>query len=172
MRRAVLRFAALVVVAAIALAVALVTAPGRTDLMLHVFGLAVAGGALAVLLLALREAVPLRPSALERALEPRAPERTRLPGLDRLDRELALGSATEFDLHFRLRPVLREIAAPLLAARSGVDLDRDAERARHVLGDEAWDVLRADREPPYDRTARVEDDGPVRATIDVVERLA
>ena len=43
---------------------------------------------------------------------------------------MTLGRATAFDLHFRLRPVLRRLAGDLLAARRGIELDREPGRGR------------------------------------------
>ena len=54
-------------------------------------------------------------------------------------------------LHHQLRPRLRAIAEDRLAADHGVALDRDPDASRRVLGDEAWQLLRADREPPSRR---------------------
>ena len=44
--------------------------------------------------------------------------------------DVALAQAGEFDVHFRLRPLLRDIATAGLAMQSGIDLDRQPERAR------------------------------------------
>ena len=71
-----------------------------------------------------------------------------------MEREVALGLATAFDLHYRLRPRLRRIATELLAARRGIDLDGSPEAARRVLGDDAWEIVRGDREPPHERFRR------------------
>jgi hypothetical protein len=79
----------------------------------------------------------------------RPPER---PGeLEKLEREVTLAAASSFDVHFRLRPVLREIAAHRLAAQRGADLDRGSPDVREALGEELWDLVRPDREPPEDR---------------------
>ena len=43
---------------------------------------------------------------------------------------MTLGTASAYDLHYRLRPTLREIAAGLLADRRGIGLDGEPERAR------------------------------------------
>jgi hypothetical protein len=60
---------------------------------------------------------------------------------------------TAFDLHYRLRPALRRTAGELLAARRGIDLDGDPGAARRVLGEDAWEIVRGDREAPRDRFA-------------------
>jgi hypothetical protein len=84
-------------------------------------------------------------SPFDRVREP--PKRShRIDELDRIDRLVVLGGANAFDLHYRLRPLLRELAAERLAARHGVDLDGDPDRARPLLGDELWELVRPGRE--------------------------
>ena len=66
-----------------------------------------------------------------------------------------------------LRPLLRPIAAMRLARR-GVDLDRHGEKARELLGDPLWEVVRADRPRASNLVA-----GGISAVEleDVIERL-
>ena len=77
----------------------------RTGLILRVYLLALAAVALAHLVRLVRGALPRR---LGRRFEaglrrrPRRPER--LPELERVEREVSLGLATAFGLHYRLRP--------------------------------------------------------------------
>lgn len=68
-----------------------------------------------------------------------------LAELERIDRLLVLGAANAFDAHHRVRPFFRELAAERLHAHHGVDLDREPERARELLGDELWELVRDDR---------------------------
>ena len=88
----------------------------------------------------------------------------------RLERAVALGVAHAGDLHTRLRPRLRTIAATLLAAR-GVDLDRSAGQARALLGEELWDMVRADREAPADPFAPGIDPGRLAVAVETLESL-
>jgi hypothetical protein len=76
--------------------------------------------------------------------------------------------ASTFHLHMRLRPILREIAAHRLSMRFGVDLRREPERARELIGVEAWELVRPDRPPPSDRLAP---GPPASQLIKVVEEL-
>jgi hypothetical protein len=94
----------------------------------------------------------------------RAPEA--LPELERLERELALGTQSAFDFHARLRPVLHEIAEARLAARG-----RRLEDAERLLGPDAWNLVRPDRPPPVDRHAAGADPEAVRRFVDALERI-
>jgi hypothetical protein len=89
-----------------------------------------------------------------------------LPELDRLGRELSLGTQSAFDFHVRLRPVLREIAEARLAARG-----RRLEDAEELLGPDAWDLVRPDRPPPADRHAPGADSAAVRRFVDALEKI-
>ncbi|HEY1365560.1 MAG TPA: hypothetical protein VGF23_00525 [Gaiellaceae bacterium] len=106
-------------------------------------------------------------SALRRDDEPQG----RPPELVRVERELGLGMARAGRLHTHLLPMLREAAAPRLAARRGIELDRRPEAARAALGDEAWELLRPDRPPPADPNAPGISKRRVTALIDSLERL-
>lgn len=130
----------------------LLAVPGRAEVAFHLYVLLLAAVGLGHLLALLRSALPERtPSVVDAALRPRGHGAVRIPELERLEREVTLGQATAFDLHFRLRPTLRRIASELLRSRRGIDLDREPAAARRVLGDETWQLVRPDREPPGER---------------------
>ncbi len=65
-----------------------------------------------------------------------------------MEDDVALAQADKFDLHFRLRPVVREICAAGLAAQSGIELDRQPDRARERLSPATWELVRPDRPRP------------------------
>jgi hypothetical protein len=92
----------------------------------------------------------LRPRAWERSVFDRRPEEPEqalpIDELARIDRLVVLGGANAFDLHYRLRPLLRDLAADRLSAGHGVSLDGQPERAQRLLGEELWELVRADRE--------------------------
>lgn len=139
--------------ASAALLVALVVLPGRRGLAVHLYLLALAALALARLVVELTRRHPRAAvSPFDLGLADRAAPEPRLAELARLEREVTLAGSTAFDLHFRLRPVLRRIARRLLAARRGIDLDRNPAAAERALGAETWALVRADREPPADRS--------------------
>jgi hypothetical protein len=153
--RGLLRLARLPVLLTLGAVVAYVVLDGRLEAIVHLYALALATYALAHLVAAVRRANPAAgPSRFEAALRPRPSRPERLPELEQAEREVALGIATAFDLHYRLRPSLRRIAGELLAARRAIDLDTQPEAARRALGEEAWELVRGDREPPSERYGR------------------
>lgn len=143
MTRKAIRLAQLPLAATAALVVALLWLPGRRELSLHVYLLVL--GAFALLLLArtIRRATPVaRTSPFDSGLRRPRPRRSGIEELERLERELTLSGTTAFDVHLRLRPHVRRIAAYLLASRRGIDLDGQPERARRLLGEQAMAYAR------------------------------
>jgi hypothetical protein len=154
------------------LAIVLLVEPGRAGLAVHVYLLGLAAIGLSLLLTALRDALPpRRPSPFDAALRRRARSAQRIPELERMEREVVLGLATAIDLHHSLRPRLRGIAAELLAARRGIELDANPDAARRALGDEAWEIVRGDLERPRDRFSPGLDIASLRLAIASLERL-
>jgi hypothetical protein len=110
-------------------------------------------------------------SPIADALRPQ-PERVERPAeLVRIERAVGLGAAHAGDFYARLRPMLREVATALLARR-GVALDSSPERARGLLGDEGYELVRPDAprpERPFDPGVPVAD---LRLAVEALERLA
>jgi hypothetical protein len=168
--RQLLPIAGLGLLATLGLVVALVVAPERRELLIDVYVLTVGGVALGRLVgLARVKRAPGERSAFDEALKPHVGERIRVAELDRLERELDLGTQTAFDFHFRLRPPLVEIAGRRLAAR-GVSLAHE-ERARALLGEEVWQLLNPDRELPANRYARGPSLAELRGVVGALERI-
>jgi hypothetical protein len=167
-----LRFAPLAVLLAVALVVLLLVFPGRRELIAHVYALVVASILLLALVRVLQATLPpAAPSRFDAALRRGRARAERLPELARIEREVTLGMATAFDLHYRLRPTLRRTASELLAARRGIDLDADREAARKALGEDAWEIVRGDREPPTDRFGPGIELDALRSTVTALEAL-
>jgi hypothetical protein len=146
-------------------------APGRRELELDVYVLALGGLAILVLVSWLREIVPSKgQSELEDALGHRPAQPPRIAELDRLEREIYMGAARSFDLHYRLRPVIREIAGGKLERR-GLSLDSGSDTVRGLLGDELWELVRPDREAPWDRQSAGAGVDEIRRTVERLERL-
>jgi hypothetical protein len=66
-----------------------------------------------------------------------------------IEQLVSIAQSSAADVHLRLRPALRRIAAGKLAPRRIV-LDRDPEAARAVLGEELWEIVRPGRPAPAD----------------------
>ena len=168
MKRMIQTWVFLTALATIGLLVARFAQPGRFDLELDVYILVVGGLGLFQVVMATRQAYPHEVrSALAEALDRESPGPLRPPELERLERELTLGASTAFDLHYRLRPTLREIAGERLA-NQGLRLDGGGAAVEGALGEELWELVRPDREPPLRRFAPgISPDGARRA----IERL-
>jgi hypothetical protein len=89
-------------------------------------------------------------SPFELALRPVRPRPQRPPELVRLEQHIALAVTTAFDVHFRLRPAVRDVAAQRLWAKHGIDLETHPDRAQGLLGADVWELARPDRPPPAD----------------------
>jgi hypothetical protein len=152
--------------------VALALAPGRAELWGHLYLVAVLAVVLGAVVALIHAAQPpAAASPFETALRRPVPASERLPELARLEREVELAAASSFDVHFRLRPVLREVAGGLLTARRGIDLDFQPERARDALGAETYELVRADTEPPEDRHGPGMEPDRLRRVISAMESL-
>ncbi len=152
--------------------VAALLVPGRAELVFHIYLLALASLALGYLVGVLRRSHPVAAaSPFDLGLRTRNRDDLVLPELARLEREVTLSTTTAFDLHFRLRPVLRRVAARTLASRRGVDLERSPETAQTLLGEALWELVRPDREPPRDRAAPGLELASLGAMVDALEAL-
>lgn len=165
MRRHLVDLATLVAVVTLALGVIAVAAPSARGVALHVYVLALGGLALAALLAASGQGVPRAGrTAFDAALDGPAPPDERVADLERMEREVTLALATEYDLHRRLLPLLREAATMRL------------ERSGRSLGPETagrwWELLRPDRPAPDDRFARGPALRELRALVDDLDALA
>ena len=171
MKRMLQTWAFLTVLATIGLVLARFAQPGRFELELDVYILVVGGLALFQVVMATREAYPhAARSALVEALDREPPGPLRPPELERLERELTLGSSTAFDLHYRLRPTLREITGERLADR-GLRLDGGGAAVEEALGEELWEIVRPDREAPERRFAPGLERAAMRRVIERLESI-
>ena len=172
MKRTVLRSLKVPIQLTVLLVGALLFFPHHAGLALHIYVVLIAAYALGRLVRAVRAAYPRqRRSAFDLALKRPVRAPLRPEELERLEREVSLGTATAFDFHYRLRPTLRGIAAELLAARRGIDLEASPEAARRALGDEAWELVRSDREPPEKRFGAGVDAASLRNVVTALESI-
>jgi hypothetical protein len=89
---------------------------------------------------------------MRRAGGPPAPTGAPTGDRERLDRVVTIATTHAGDLHLRLRPILREIAADGLRRR-GVELDTQPQAAQQLLAPETWELVRPDRPRPDDAFA-------------------
>ena len=106
-------------------------------------------------------------SELAHALAPRQRVRLRPAELIRTERDLTLSTANAGEVHARLLPQLRDVAAARLADRHDLTL----ADAHELLGDDAWELLRPDRPIPTDRSGPGLPLRSIAALLDAVERL-
>jgi len=142
-----------------ALVVVVAFLPGRVSVAARLYALFVAGVLIVLALGALRRALPLQvPLATSQRTAPQAQPPA---AIGRLDAEIALGVASAYDYHHRLRLRLHAVTSGLLASRRRVVLDREPAEARRILGEDTWNLVRDDQQLPADRLAR----GPSRAAL-------
>ncbi len=135
----------------VALLVALLIAPQRATLEIHVWLLVVLGLAFLAFMRLMQMVYPRVTSPFDASLR-RHRRSTERPGsLSRLEREVSMAGSAAFDVHFRLRPVLTDLAGELLSSRRGIDLESDPVRARAALGNDLWEIVRPDRPQPDER---------------------
>ena len=164
MRRHLLDIVLLIAFATIAAVYVVAAQPGFERPALHAYVLIVGGLVMVGLVSAAGDAIPkLHRSQFDAALAEVKPADQHLPELARMEREVTLGSASSFDLHFRLLPDLREIARARL------------ERVGKVPSEETlgrwWELLRPDRPAPDDRFAPGISQRDLRALVADLEEL-
>ena len=172
MRRIAVDSAAAAALLTAGLVLALVFRPGEWRLAVDAWLLALGAVALAAAVAATRGAHPRQGRS---PFEPgrRRPERPpeQLAQLARVEREVEMASGTAFDVHYRLRPLLREVSRHRLAARRGLVLDSGSEAVRTALGENLWELVRPDRTPPrrhHDPGLSVKD---IRSAVETLETI-
>jgi hypothetical protein len=164
MRRHLVDLVILFVLASVIGAYVVAAQPAARNVTLHVYVFLVGGLLMLGIVAAAGDALPKRlRSDFDAALNEAAPRARTLPELEKLEREVTLGAATAYDLHYRLLPHLRAIAQARLE-RSGREPGPD------TLG-RWWDLLRPDREPPEDRSAKGISPSELRALVADLARM-
>ncbi len=165
------RVSALAAVLAAGALVALLLAGLGGGLALLVYVLSV--GALVLLLSVtwLRAALPSGPR-FDELTDRRVAREARIQELERMERLVSAAGWNMGELHYRLRPAVREVLTARLSRRHGVELDREPNRARALVGDgPLWELARPDREPPEDRHARGWPSRELERLLDQLERV-
>jgi hypothetical protein len=138
--------------------------PGDRDLAIHVYLLFLGALLMLVVVSAVGAAVPrARRSELTRALDDRPAPPAGVPQLAKVEREVTLALGSAYDLHARLLPHLREVAA----AR----LERTGRRPGPETLGRWWELLRPDRPEPRERFAPGIREAELRALVADLEKL-
>lgn len=153
-----------IVTATIAFVAVALALPGDRRIAFHVFVLAVGAILVGAVVSAVTGAVPRdRRSQFERALDTKRSAPHEIDELLRMERIVTMGVGSAQDLHSRLLPLLRDIAA----AR----LERSGRRAGPDTLGRHWELLRPDREPPADRFAPGISETELRALVAELGRM-
>jgi hypothetical protein len=153
------------------LLVAVLIAPQRATLAIHVWLLVVLGLAFIAFMRLVQLLYPRTPSPFDGSLRRAQRSAERPVSLSRLEREVSMAGSAAFDVHFRLRPVIAELAAELLSSRRGIDLARDPERAQAALGEDVWEIVRPDRPQPAERHGSGIDEAHLRRVVTALESV-
>ena len=165
------RAAEAAIVPTLAFAVAAILMPGRLELAAHVWMLVVLTIGLIALVAGIREDVPPGGDGFDAALRRTPTGVARPPSLARVERELSMGAETASDAHYRLRPLFREVAAGVLLTRHGVDLGRAPARAKALVGEDLWALIRPGIPAPDERGGPGIPTAAVTRAVDDLERL-
>jgi len=132
------------------------------------------GAATTIAVAAFVSLISIRDLAARAELRPRPVRRVAdsppLEQLRQVGRTLTAAQASEFGVDRDLRPLFRPIAAMRLARR-GVDLDRHTEKARAILGDELWELVRVEGPRGSNRVAGGISAAGLRSLIERLERI-
>lgn len=167
MRRALGASAALCVLGTVPLVIVLLVYPGESSRALDAWVVYLG----ALLLLAL---VRIAPG--EREQDRRLPRRDEGPThhiveLDRLERDVVLATGSELEQHVRIKPLLRDVVEHRLWRSRGIELERSPERAREILGDELYELVRPGRPDPNARYFRGLDLKRLSSVLDEIEAI-
>jgi hypothetical protein len=151
--------------------IAVLASSGANAIVLDVYLLCIGAVVLLALVRTTRAQAPAQsasPFDAAVAAMRRAPAESGEPALAH---EVEFSTYNAFYFHQRLRPLLRDIASHRLRSRYGVELQTEPERARELVGREAWDAVRPDRQPPAARMASGPTVAELRTVVDELEAI-
>jgi hypothetical protein len=140
----VIRLGLLALVATIVLAVLLDSGAKHRGLIVEVYLDVLCALVLIALASAVRSALPASRDLHRSWARPRQPRPVRPQQLEWLERQIGDARDHGYELPTDFRPVLRSIAASALRRKHGVVLEREPDRARQLLGDRVWQLIRLD----------------------------
>lgn len=99
------------------------------------------------------------------------PDNRAFPDYGKVRSDLAWAQYSRRDFDMAMRKRLLNAAALRLDKEYGVDLERDHDKARRLLGEPAWEVLRPADEASQDRFARGVALPDIERVVDAIEGL-
>lgn len=168
MRQTVIRLAVIAALATVAFVVALTLGAHGRSLALAAYLVLLCALVLAGSARALSSALPA--AGLGGARRRARVEPPTVEQLAWLERQLGGAQSTAAEVHAYFRPLVRQIASASLARRHGIVLERQPERARAIVGEHVWELVRDDRPEP-ERYARGLELAELRRLIDDLEAI-
>ena len=107
----------------------------------------------------------------DRLIPRRDEPEARVLQLEGLVGRLSGGSPNAFDLHQRVRPLVRQIVAAQLARTYGIDLDSRPDRAEQLVGPWTWQLIRPDLTAPADSWGQTWSPREMNALVSELEQL-
>ena len=161
MRRLALRLAGLALAATAALLLVVDLGARRRGLAVEVYLDVLLGLLLVGFVAAIRARLPAARELHRLRVSRPVRKEVRTQQLEWLERQVGDAVDAGYELPFRFRPFVLNIAAAALVRRHGVVIDRDPERAEAIVGDRIWQLIRPDdpatRLPPGGLRALVAD---------------
>jgi hypothetical protein len=93
------------------------------------------------------------------------------PAYTKISSDLGWAPVSAWHYDHGIRPLLRRLAASALAERHRVDLARDPERARDLIGADIWPLIDPARPPSFDSKAPGADLRTLTRIVDRLEQL-
>lgn len=151
----------------VATATAGIVLPGHRRVILAA-GVMVLLGVLLIEMAGLAYRLAEESSAWARVRHVATPSIERPADLERIERRLGWGQYSVGDFNYRVRPMLRRLAAARLRNSHGIVLDQDLERAHTVTSSELWDHVIAKQPPSSERVITTAD---IARLVDEIEGL-
>jgi hypothetical protein len=169
-RKLALRFAIGVAGATLALGAGVFLFRGQIAVAMHWYAVAIGVMLVGALHRLTAGAYPvLRRSVLDFAWHRRPAPAERPERLRELKLDVSFACANALDFRYRLRPLLRHLAAQRLMMYRSIDAETEAARA--VLGEEVWETLWPPDEQTLDRRGPGIDVGTLSRVVEALEHL-
>jgi hypothetical protein len=144
MKRLAVRLSVTALAATVALVLILDLGARRRGLVVAVYLDVLCALVLIWLAAAVRSALPQGRELNRPARAPRPGKAPRPPQLEWLERQVGHARDYGYEIPSQFRPVIRNIAATALWRRHSVVLESDPDRARELVGEHVWQVIRPD----------------------------